>query len=444
MALTNLKSSLGSVGSSLRSATSNIKSSTTRSSSSSLSSGLSSVGSSLRSAASNIKSSTTRSSSSSLSSGLSNIGSSLRSSGLSGTSTISKVASNVSDRINKLCGTSAISTNLGSTYSNLTNKVSSGGLLSSISSAFKSSSSGSNNGGLISGLINKYGSKGSLGGTNTRIGSLQGISGGTMSSILKGSNGTPILSSLKSIFDTNSSSRGVVSSAIEKLRNNISTRTSGTGVLSNLLSNSRGLLNKDGSGLARISNLNVFGGLKNLISNVKGNITGGDATSRMDTMGVLGLSTILSGTSSRIRDSFESWKTKLSNLTGSGLMSGVIESSSGVASGEMTGLFGRFRDYAQNMSNRLFGISEEAAGVDNGYAEPSVLGAYDDLDALSAEGMPGVLGATEDLGVASSSSEAGVLGATADLSKPDKSVVDLAKEVMNGKYGTGEERCFPG
>ena len=313
--------------------------------------------------------------------------------------------------------------------SSLTNKVSSGGILSSITSAIKGTTSRGTS--TLSNLISKYSSN------TSGTGLLSNLKNRITTST---TGGTSILSSLTSAFNPNSTSKYNVSNAISTLKNNIQSRTGGTGVLSNLFSNAKGLINKDGTGVSKIANLNVFGGLNNLISNVKGKITGTDGTSRIDTMGVLGLSTTLGGISQRVQDSFNNWKSKLGSLIGADSMSGIIESSSETASGKMTGLFSQFREYAQNMSNRLFGISEEAAGVDDGYYAPEAEEGSNVLGARDA----GVAGATEDLGMMSSSSGyddgPGVAGATADLSQPDKTITDLAKDVMDGKYGNGQAR----
>ena len=261
---------------------------------------------------------------------------------------------------NSLTKSASKTSNLTNAFKTVTSTVKNNNVLSSINSIVKGNKSSGVS--TLTNLVNKYTSGKNSSLTNTFKTLKNNITGNTSS--VKNS----LLTSINSVFSNNSKLN--ISNAINALRNNIQSRTGGTGVLSGLLSNAKGLLNNSGTGVSKIANLNVFGGLKNLITNVKSNITGGDGTSRIDTMGVLGLSTVLGGAAERIQNSFETWKSKLGALVGNDKMTGVIESSSSIASGKMSELFSNFHGYAMEMANRLFGISEETEYVD----DSSVLG----------------------------------------------------------------------
>ena len=373
-------SSLSSGLSRLKSTASSARATASRSSSS-LSSGLSSLGSSLKSTASNVKSSTSSSGTTSkITSGLSNLGSTIKRNLGTTSSSSGSLLSNLTNKVTnntltKIGKTSPAVDKLSISY--LTNKTNNGSIINSITSAIK----GSTNTGTstLSNLISKYSSN------STGTGLLSNLKNRITTST---TGGTSILSSLTSAFNPNSTSKYNVSNAISTLKNNIQSRTGGTGVLSNLFSNAKGLINKDGTGVSKITNLNVFGGLKNLITNVKSNITGGDGTSRIDTMGVLGLSTKLGGAAERIQNSFDTWKGKINSLLSEGGMSGIISGSVGEAESKMNELFGNFHGYAKEMASRLLGISEDTLGVDSKLSE---------MFSSSSTDGEGVLGAVERL-----------------------------------------------
>ena len=224
----------------------------------------------------------------------------------------------------------------GPVYTNTGSRSSSSGILSSLVSGLSSKASEG---------INKY--------TSTKDGSK--------------SSGT-ILSSLFSSFG-NTKSKTNVSNAITNLLNNTKARTGGSSIISSIFNRNTGTTSgSSGTGVSKISNLNVFGGLKNLISGAKSNITGGDGTTKVNPIGLLGLSTTLGSTSQRIQESFNNWKSKLSLLP----MSGTATKSSTSAANQMTGLFGRFAEFSNNLSNKLTGRSNEISLLDKASGSKSV------------------------------------------------------------------------
>ena len=354
---------------------------------------------------------------SNLKSKTSNLGTTVKNTVTNGTSTLKNLA-------NKITSSASTKTSsLTNAFKTLTTKASGNNVLSSISSAIKESKTGGI--GSLTNLVNKYAGKGTTSISNTFSTIKNNITSKT-TSIKNG-----LLTSLNSVFSNNS--RINISNAINTLRNSLSGKSTSS-ALSGLFNQAKNLKSNIGS----ISPLNVFSGLTSKITSAKANLQNTLSTvTSIDTMGVLGLSTTLGGISQRVQDSFNNWKSKLGSLIGADSMSGIIESSSETASGKMTGLFSQFREYAQNMSNRLFGISEEAAGVDDGYYAPEAEEGSNVLGARDA-------GVTEDIGTMSSSSGyddgPGVAGAVSDLGLEYGSTTDLAKQVMDGKYGTGQAR----
>ena len=418
----NIKSTASSATSKLKSTASNLKSTATSASSKlkNATSKVTSLGTTVKNTASstlnNLKSKT------------GSLGTTVKNSVSNGTSTLknlaNKITSNASNKTSSL--TNAFKT--------LTNKATNNNVLSSISSAIKESKTGGI--GALTNLVNKYAGKGTTSLSNTFSTIKNNITSKT-TSIKNG-----LLTSLNSVFSNNSKIN--ISNAINNLKNSLSGKSTSS-ALSGLFNQAKNLKTNIGS----ISPLNVFSGLTDKITSAKTNLQNAlSNVTSMDTMGVLGLSTTLSGASERIQNSFETWKGKISSLVNGGSMTGIITESINQAESKMNELFDNFHGYAKEVANRLFGISETTVELDAaaaGYYAPeaeegsNVLGArdYGDLEA-------GVLGATEDLGMMSSSSGyddgPGVLGATADLSQPDKTIVDLAKEVMDGKYGVGQAR----
>lgn len=346
--LSNIASGLSS---SIRSTASSARksiSSSSRSSSSSGSGLLSSIGKSVSSAT---RSSSSRTGSSSGSSLLSSIGKSISSatkSSSSGSSLLSGLTSKIGSSSSKTTGA----------YSKISQAAKSGssGILTSIFKSGSGSSTGSSSRGILSSLTKKYAS----GGSSSGLTSLFKSSGSTSSS--SGTSGSTILSSLFSLGG-NSKSKSNVTNAINTLKNNISNRTSSGGILSGLLNRST---NSSTTGTEKISNLNVFGGLKNLISGAKSNINTGDGKTKINTMGILGLSTALTSSANRIQSSFDNWKSKLGLLSSTGIMQGSSAASSEKAASSMTSLFGKFSEYSQNMSNKLFGVASKSESADKG------------------------------------------------------------------------------
>ena len=250
-------------------------------------------------------------------------------------------------------------------YSGLLSKTGGGEILSSLTSIFKGTASGAGN--ILSSLINKYGSSGTSGANNT----FDMIS----------STGSSILTSLVSVFKPSSTSKLNISNAINTLKNNIFSRTGGSSFFSNLFGNSASAANAIVSGATKISPLNVFGGLKNLISNVKSGIgAGGDTVSRLSTTGLLDLSTTLGSVSQRIVESFGNWKNLLQGIVGTGAMIGeslAYELAENQDSIEV--LFDEFAYYSTDMVYTLQDMVQGTEYVDeygyyddgSYYAEPS-------------------------------------------------------------------------
>ena len=369
-----LSSSLKSTASSARKSIS----SSSRSSSSSGSGLLSSIGKSVSSATRNSSSRTGSSSGSSL---LSSIGKSISSatkSSSSGSSLLSGLTSRIGSSSSKTTGA----------YSKISQAAKSGssGILTSIFKSGSGSSTGSSSGGILSSLTKKYASGGSSSGLTSLFKSSSSTSSSSRTS------GSTILSSLFSLGGNNKS-KSNVTNAINSLKNNISNRTSSGGILSGLLNRSN---NSSTSGTERISNLNVFGGLKNLISGAKSNINTGDGKTKINTMGILGLSTALTSSANRIQSSFDNWKSKLGLLSSTGIMQGSSAASSEKAASSMTSLFGKFSEYSQNMSNKLFGVASSSESADKG---AGVAGAVADLSKESNVGTAaGLFGLTSGAG----------------------------------------------
>ena len=451
-----LTSSLKSVGSAVKTtaskAASTIKSTSTRSSSSSgLTSSLKSVGSAVKSnisnAASTVKNTATKSSGSSsgLNSSLKNIGSTakssvsnltsaIKSSSLSSSkigtalkSTIGNGTSTIKSLANKITSTSIVKpSNLKNSFNTITDSFKNNNILSSINSAVRERKVGGI--GILTNLVNKY-----VGNRTTGSNSFKTIRDNITEKTSSITNG--LLTSLNSVFSDRSKIN--VSNAINTLRNSLSTRTNS--LLSNLFSQTGSLR---ANLISSIKPLNVFSGLKDKINSVKSDLKNAAmGITSIDTMGVLGLSTTLGGAAERIHTSFETWKGKISNLVNSGSMSGIVTDSIGEAKTRMEELFENFRGYAKQMANRLFGIGEDTEYLDDGYYAPeaeegsNVLGARDYGNEYDG---PSVLGAFDDLDAIEDGP--GVAGASVDLGQENADLVQKAKDVWNGKYGTGQAR----
>ena len=352
----------------------------------------------------------------------SNLGKTVKSTINSGTSTIKSLAT-------KITGTSKTkASNLSNTFRTLTNSVKSNNVLSSINSAVKARKNGSISS--LTNLVTKYaGQK-----TNDLTNSFKTIKDNITSKTTSIKNG--LLTTINRTY--NNRSKINVSEAINALRK--TTKINTKNALSNLFKKTGSLRT---SLVSSIKPLSVFSGLNNRISDVKNNIKNGlNNITNVDTMGVLGLSTTLGGAAQRIHNSFETWKGRITNLVAGGSMSGIIDGNIGEAKTRMEELFGNFQAYAKQMAHKLFGISEEAERVDemlatssssSGYDDgPGVLGAFDDLDEVSvmtAELTPMAAGpATSGERIEMS------------LDSDSNDILQLAKDVMNGKYGVGAER----
>ena len=233
-----------------------------------------------------------------------------------------------------------------------------GSLLSSSGSRTNTSrTSGSSSSGILSSLVSGISSRSASTGTNKYITTRSSSqSGGT------------ILSSLFSSFG-NTKSKTNVSNAISSLLSSTKARTGGSSFISSIFNRNTGTTSGlSGTGVSKISNLNVFSGLKNLISGAKSNITDGDGVTRVNPIGLLGLSTTLGSASQRIQESFNNWKSKLSLLP----MSGTATNSASSAANQMTGLFGRFAEFSNNLSNKLTGRSNEISLLDKASGSKSV------------------------------------------------------------------------
>ena len=266
-------------------------------------------------------------------------------------------------------------------------------LLSSVTGAIKSGTKSSKT--IINNLTTKYANNKSTGSTNSFNSLVKSVGTNVSNTAKKGGN---VLTSLSSIFNSNSKSKGNIASTINTLKNDLKSRTNGSSFFSNLLGkrNSGTGTTAGSSKATTISPLNVFGGLKNLISGAKGNVTQGDGTTRLNTMGLLGLSTTLGSVSQRMQDSFNSWKSKLGLLP----MSGKASENANNATNQMTSLFDRFKTYSQDMSKKLFGFVGGAQSAD-------VAGASDDLS-----GGSGLLGKVGNLLGGSKSSTSSTTGSS--------------------------------
>ena len=254
----------------------------------------------------------------------------------------------------------------------------------------KSSSFGSNNNtsrlsslNIVNNLANKSKSTGKT--TNIYTATKQGSS----------STGT-VLTSLFKPLTGSTKSQDNVRKTITSLKDNISSRTTGSSIISGLLNKNKqtGQVSGSSSGesknlatdlvkdtvksivpatLSQVSPSNVFGRLKEKITGAKDGVSEGDGTTRVNPLGLIGLSTTLGSTSQRIQDSFNNWKSRLSSLP---MLGGAAENAE-QATSQMGGLFGRFQQMSQNFSNKLFGRAEDVAEVDNA----SVAGVADNLAA---------------------------------------------------------------
>ena len=432
----NLTSTLKNTASTVKSTASNAKStatkaaSTIKSTASNLTSSLKNTTTTAKSTASNltstlkntasnltntVKNATNKTGStlSSLKTTASNIGTVVKSTVNNGTSTIKNLAT-------KITTTNGTNSSLTNTFKTLTDTIKNNNVLSSINSAIKESKVGGI--GILTNLVNKYAGKGNTGITNTFNTIKNNITSATTS--IRNN----VLSSLGSVFGSNS--RTNISNAINALRSSLTTNTSGA--LSNLFNQVGSLRNNL---ISTVKPVNVFSGLNNIISEVKSNLQNGAlGITSINTMGVLDLSTAVGGAAERIQTSFEKWKGRITDLVNGGSMTGIISQSIGEAESKMNELFSNFRGYADQMVNRLFGISGKAEEIDDGYYAPE------------PEEGSNVLGARDsgDLGTMSSSSGyddgPGVAGATADLDAEYADLVQKAKDVYNGKYGVGQAR----
>ena len=254
---------------------------------------------------------------------------------------------------------------LSNTFKTLTSSAKNNNVLSSINSVVKKNSGSSTSS--LSNLLKKYSSNGTSSLTNSFKTLKNTISSNTSSA----KNG--LLTSITSAFSNKS--RINVSDAIKSLKKNSNTGSA----LSSLFSKASNLKNS-------IKPLNVFSGLTEKIGSVKTNLQNGlSGITKIDTMGVLGLSTTLGGAAERIQTSFQNWKGKLANLVNGGSMSGIIGGSIGEAKSKMESLFGNFHGYASQMASKLFGISEDSGLMDgtmmsSSSSEAGVLGAVEKLD----------------------------------------------------------------
>ena len=404
---TNLTSTLKNTASTVKSTASSAKSTATN-----LTSTLKNTASNLTSTLKNATNKT-GSTLSSLKTTASNIGTVVKSTVNNGTSTIKNLAT-------KITNTNGTSSSLTNTFKTLTDTIKNNNVLSSINSAIKESKVGGI--GILTNLVNKYAGKGNTGITNTFNTIKNNITSATTS--IRNN----VLSSLGSVFGGNS--RTNISNAINTLRNSLTTNTSSA--LSNIFNQVGTLRNNL---ISTVSPVNVFSGLNNIISEVKNNLQNGAlGITSINTMGVLDLSTAVGGAAERIQTSFEKWKGKITNLVNGGSMTGIISQSIGEAESKMNELFSNFRGYADQMVNRLFGITEETEAIDDGYYAPE------------AEEGSNVLGARDSGNVGTMSSSSGyddgpgVAGATDDLDAEYADLVQKAKDVYNGKYGVGQAR----
>ena len=303
----------------------------------------------------------------------------------------SSVGSYKSVRDNSRSGSSLLGSVLSSVGSSTRNssgvktQTSGKSILGSIADSIGSIKGNTNNRKNYSSLISKY--------TNNRVTGLTGPKTGAKTST--------ILTSLFSPLSGNTKSKTNVSNAISNLLSSAKARTGGSSFFSNLLGrrNSDTGTTAGSSKATTISPLNVFGGLKNLISGAKGNINQGDGTTRVNTIGLLGLSTTLGSASQRIQDSFANWKSKLGLLP----MSGNATDSANKATNQMTSLFSRFSDFSNSLSNRILGRADSAKSADIA----GVLGASDDLS-----GGSGLFGKVGNLLGGSKSSSSSTTGSS--------------------------------
>ena len=236
---------------------------------------------------------------------------------------------------------------------------------------------------IVNSLANKSKSIGKT--TNTYTATKQGSS----------STGT-VLTSLFKPLTGSTKSQDNVRKTITSLKDNISSRTTGSSIISGLLNKNKqtGQVSGSSSGesknlatdllkdtvksivpstLSQVAPSNVFGRLKEKITGAKEGVSEGDGTTRVNPLGLIGLSTTLGSTSQRIQDSFNNWKSRLSSLP---MLGGAAENAE-QATSQMGGLFGRFQQMSQIFSNKLFGRAEDVAEVDNA----SVAGVADNLAA---------------------------------------------------------------
>ena len=218
----------------------------------------------------------------------------------SAVSALGSIASSVGSSLGK-----SLSSGGTNSFSNLLSG--SGQILSSMTSVFSNVAKSS--GSILNNLISKYSSPSSNNSNSYK-----------QMTNMATSTGGSILTSLASIFKPNSKSSFNISNAINALRDSVASRTQGSSFFKNLFSKSNGSNSKT---VDKISPLNIFGGLKNLISGVRSGISNGAGTvTSLSTMGLLDLSTTLGSASQRIMDSFAHWKNSLQSIVGTGAMIG--------------------------------------------------------------------------------------------------------------------------